>query len=132
MVNMTEKKKPARRKQTGDATAEILARLEQIEERLARLEAARDSAVASLVAPLAPCVPRPAAAPPPPVEAPRIVEPSAPREEIGEETLLVIAASVAAFLGERAHIRHVRLVSSEAWAQQGRVGVMASHRWVQR
>jgi methylmalonyl-CoA carboxyltransferase large subunit len=43
--------------------------------------------------------------------------------------LLVISAAVAAFLGERAHVRQVRLVHSDAWAQQGRVSVMASHRW---
>ena len=36
---------------------------------------------------------------------------------------------VAAFLGERAHIRQIRLVSSTAWAQQGRVSIQASHRW---
>ena len=49
--------------------------------------------------------------------------------QISEDVLLVVAASVAAFLGERAHIRQVRLVASDAWAQQGRVSVMASHRW---
>jgi hypothetical protein len=44
--------------------------------------------------------------------------------------MLGIAAAVAAFLGERTHIRQVRLLTSEAWAQQGRVSVMSSHRWV--
>ena len=55
--------------------------------------------------------------------------PTAVHEEVTEEILMVIAATVAAFLGERAHVRQVRLVASEAWAQQGRVSVMASHRW---
>ncbi len=55
--------------------------------------------------------------------------PPEPQEEIAEETMAVIAAAVAAFLGERAHVRQVRLLASEAWAQQGRVSVMASHRW---
>jgi hypothetical protein len=48
---------------------------------------------------------------------------------ISDEVLLVLSAAVAAFLGERAHVRQVRLVHSDAWAQQGRVSVMASHRW---
>jgi len=45
-----------------------------------------------------------------------------------EETLLAIAAAVAAFLGVRAHIRQVRLVQSSAWGQVGRIGVHAAHR----
>ena len=54
--------------------------------------------------------------------------PAAPvQEQISEETMLVIAAAVAAYLGERAHIRVVRLVPSRAWAQQGRVSIQASH-----
>ena len=53
---------------------------------------------------------------------------SAPTEGISDELMLVIAAAVAAYLGERAHIRVVRLVSSHNWAQQGRVSIQASHR----
>jgi methylmalonyl-CoA carboxyltransferase large subunit len=49
-------------------------------------------------------------------------------EEIPEEVLLAISAAVAAYLGKRAHIRTVRLLSSTAWAQQGRVNIQASHR----
>ena len=45
-----------------------------------------------------------------------------------EEIVLAITAAVAAFLGERAHVRQIRLISSSAWAQQGRVSVQASHR----
>jgi methylmalonyl-CoA carboxyltransferase large subunit len=53
----------------------------------------------------------------------------APIEEgITEEELLAISAAVAAFLGVRAHIRQIRLVSGNAWAQQGRVSIQASHR----
>jgi methylmalonyl-CoA carboxyltransferase 12S subunit len=63
--------------------------------------------------------PAPAAAPPATI----------PAEEISEEVLLVLSAAVAAFLGERAHVRQVRLLHSDAWAQQGRVSVMSSHRW---
>ena len=55
--------------------------------------------------------------------------PQPPKEEaISEEIMLVIAAAVAAYLGERAHIRVVRLAPSHAWAQQGRVSIQASHR----
>jgi len=122
---MVEKKKTVRKMAGGDATADVLlVRIAELEERIARLEAARDAAVSGLVT---------AAAPPPP--APRAAAPVSPapapaaQEEIGEDILMVIAATVAAFLGERAHVRQVRLVSSEAWAQQGRVSVMASHRW---
>jgi methylmalonyl-CoA carboxyltransferase 12S subunit len=120
---MVEKKTP--RKTARNATDQLLARIAELEERIARLEAARDAAVSSLVA--APGGARPPA--PAPAVAPLPAPAPAPREEISEEVLLVIAASVAAFLGERAHVRQVRLVASEAWAQQGRVSVMASHRW---
>lgn len=49
-------------------------------------------------------------------------------EAISEEVLLVISAAVAAFLGERGHIKAVRLVGSARWAQEGRVSIQASHR----
>jgi hypothetical protein len=57
-------------------------------------------------------------------------EPPAP-EDLDEETLTVISAAVAAFLGKPARIRHARLIgqapASTAWAQQGRAYVQASH-----
>jgi methylmalonyl-CoA carboxyltransferase large subunit len=60
-----------------------------------------------------------------------VVEPdaSAPavEEGISEEILLVISAAIAAYLGERVHIRQIRLISSPAWAQVGRASVQASH-----
>jgi methylmalonyl-CoA carboxyltransferase large subunit len=49
-------------------------------------------------------------------------------EPISEEILLAIPAAVAAYLGEGMHIRQIRLISSPAWAQQGRVWIQASHR----
>jgi methylmalonyl-CoA carboxyltransferase large subunit len=117
------------RKKTGETAADLLVRIADLERRIARLEATRDG-VAGLAAP-APSVATPPA-PPLAVGAPSAAEP--PRgAEVPEAVLLVISAAVAAFFGERAHVRQVRLVSSEAWAQQGRVSVMASHRWaVQR
>jgi methylmalonyl-CoA carboxyltransferase large subunit len=48
-------------------------------------------------------------------------------EGISDEELLAISAAVAAYLGVRAHIRQIRLVSGNAWAQQGRVSIQASH-----
>lgn len=64
----------------------------------------------------------PAAAPAPAAAAP------APQETgISEEILIALAAAVAAYLGKRAPIRHVRLLSTTAWAQQGRVNIQASH-----
>lgn len=73
---------------------------------------------ASAVQP-APAVPKPAAAPPPPAE-----------QEISPEILMVISAAVAAFLGKKARVRGARLirpvVSTSAWAQQGRVFVQAA------
>ena len=50
---------------------------------------------------------------------------------ISEDRLIAISAAVAAFLGERVRIRQIRLVRSNAWAQQGRVSVQASH-WLHR
>ena len=51
-------------------------------------------------------------------------------EEVSPETILILSAAVAAFLGKRARIRSARLVRtapSNAWVQQGRVFVQASH-----
>jgi len=48
--------------------------------------------------------------------------------ETTEEDLLVISAAVAAYLGVRARIRHIRLIQSSSWVQVGRATVHASHR----
>ena len=50
------------------------------------------------------------------------------KAEITEEEVLAISAALAAYLGVRVHIRQIRLVSSHAWAQEGRVSIQASHR----
>ena len=62
------------------------------------------------------------AAPPAAASAPP-VEPA-----ITEEELIAISAAIGAYLGVRAHIRQIRLLSSSAWAQEGRVSIQASHR----
>lgn len=90
---------------TSPQIAKLQAQIEALEARLAMLEAKAQ--------PPAP-VPTPARQP--------VIE-----DQISPETVLLIAAAVAAYLGERAHIKVVRLVSSHAWAQQGRVSIQASH-----
>jgi methylmalonyl-CoA carboxyltransferase 12S subunit len=59
--------------------------------------------------------------------APAVREEPAP-EGITEAELIAISAALGAYLGVRAHIRQIRLVSTAAWAQQGRVSIQASHR----
>ena len=49
-------------------------------------------------------------------------------EEISEEEILAISAALAAYLGVQPHIRQIRLISSHAWAEEGRVSIQASHR----
>jgi methylmalonyl-CoA carboxyltransferase large subunit len=89
-------------------TLEALRRvLAELGERVAALERRAGPAVAPAPAP--PAAPAPAA------------------EGLSEETVLVIAAAVAAFLGKKAPIRQIRLLGSAAWAQQGRVTIQASH-----
>lgn len=62
----------------------------------------------------------------PPAAAPQVREEPVPAG-ITEEELLAISAAIGAYLGVRAHIRQIRLLSSNAWAQQGRVSIQASH-----
>jgi methylmalonyl-CoA carboxyltransferase 12S subunit len=51
-----------------------------------------------------------------------------PEPEIAEEEMIAISAALAAYLGVRVRIRQIRLLSSPAWAQQGRVSIQASHK----
>jgi methylmalonyl-CoA carboxyltransferase 12S subunit len=73
--------------------------------------------------------PAAAAAVPPP--APVVMEAAAaPADEVSPEILMVLSAAVAAFLGKKARIRGARMlrpIDANAWAQQGRVFVQASH-----
>jgi methylmalonyl-CoA carboxyltransferase 12S subunit len=66
------------------------------------------------------------AAPPAPAPAAAPAAPPAPAV-LSEEILIALSAAVAAYLGKRAPIRHVRLLGTTAWAQQGRVNIQASH-----
>ncbi len=47
--------------------------------------------------------------------------------EVSEEVLLAISAACAAYLGERATVRQVRLRRGSSWASQGRTSVQQSH-----
>ena len=95
-----------------------------------------------LIAAQAKAVPAPAAVVAPPVTASAIAQPvaakpvEAPREEVTPETLLILAAAVTAFLGKKVRIRSAKMLyaheSFNAWSQQGRVVVQASHNLAQR
>ena len=100
------------------ATLEALrAQVAEVTKRLAALEKSGEGAIS---APVAAAIPeQPAAAPP--------VAPPAPAG-ITEEEMLAVSAAIAAYLGVRAHIRQIRLLSTTAWSQQGRVSIQASHR----
>jgi methylmalonyl-CoA carboxyltransferase 12S subunit len=54
-------------------------------------------------------------------------QPAPEKPEIAEEELIAISAALAAYLGVRVRIKQIRLLSSHAWAQQGRVSIQASH-----
>jgi methylmalonyl-CoA carboxyltransferase large subunit len=104
--------------------------IEELQDKIAALEARNGELEARIVELEHPAEIAPAASPAtPPVPAAAPAQATAASSEtISEELMLVIAAAVAAYLGERAHIKVVRLVSSHNWAQQGRVSIQASHR----
>jgi methylmalonyl-CoA carboxyltransferase large subunit len=90
---------------------EIREQLKALSSRVANLETAAE--------------PKTAAAP-----ASEAAAPAAPAEPepISEEHLLALSAALAAAFGVRVRVRAIRLISSPAWAQQGRVSIQASHR----
>jgi methylmalonyl-CoA carboxyltransferase 12S subunit len=96
--------------------------LSRLSERVAALEAAAESPVATAATVKNELETKVAGLPQPPCAA---------RDtgalELSEEVLLVISAAIAAFVGKKAHIRQIRLIGSAAWAQQGRVTMQASH-----
>ncbi|HWB98659.1 MAG TPA: hypothetical protein VG672_18245 [Bryobacteraceae bacterium] len=109
-------KKKATPSEFSSVIEEIRAQLAALSERIANLERDRQGSPAEGTDQTA-ALEKPAEAVQPPAA-----------EEITEEELLAISAAVAAFLGVRAHIRQVRLIGSQAWAQEGRVSIQASHR----
>ncbi len=98
---------------------ELVSLIEDLREQVASLSAR----VAFLERPVAAApvaaAPIAAAAPPPP---------AAISQGITEEEVLAISAALAAYLGVRVHIRQIRLISSGAWASEGRASIQASHR----
>jgi methylmalonyl-CoA carboxyltransferase large subunit len=91
---------------------DIRRQLATLSERVERLEGVRPAPVP------------PSASLPSPAEA---AAPE-PEPEITEEELVAISAALAAYFGVRVRIRQIRLISSSAWAQEGRVSIQASHR----
>ncbi len=57
----------------------------------------------------------------PPAQSPPV------REALDQATVMVIAAAVAAFLGEKPPLHQIRLVSGPSWVQTGRATIQASH-----
>lgn len=94
--------------------ADLSAQVAALTERLAKLEGAAPALAPAPAAKPAPAPQAAPAAPPPP--------------EITEEELLAVSAALAAYFGVRMRIRQIRLLGSQAWAQQGRVSIQASHR----
>jgi len=103
----------------------LAAQLAALTARLEKLETA-GSVEPVVAAPAAEAPAQPVDTAAPAAKAPA-VEPAPAEDAINEELLLVLSAAVAAYLGKRPHIRAIRLVGSNAWAQQGRVFVQASH-----
>jgi methylmalonyl-CoA carboxyltransferase large subunit len=97
------------------ATLEQLqAQIAEMSRHIAVLEQRHAASGGTVAAPAQPAAAAPVRVEPPPVG-------------ITEEELLAISAAIGACLGVRAHIRQIRLVSTTAWAQQGRVSIQASH-----
>lgn len=99
-----------------------------------RGEMDRRAVATPLLEPVPPSVELPpsAVATPAAAPAPAAVTPEPPPSgQLDDEILAVLSATVAAFLGKTARIRRARLLGplqpSNAWAQQGRVYVQASH-----
>lgn len=109
----------------AEAVRALRAEVAHLAERIAALETAdgrRTAVEPSAVAPAPPTGTDTGAGAVAPVAEPRPAV-----EEIDEEILLVISAAIAAFCGKKPFIRQIRLISSSAWAQQGRLGIQASH-----
>ena len=100
-------------KDLAETLEKLQAQLAALSERIERLEATVLKPAAEKKAPAAP-KPKPVSPP----EQPAITE--------GE--LIAISAALGAYLGFRVHIKQIRLLSSPAWAQQGRVSIQASHK----
>jgi len=112
------------KEELGAALARIEAQLEALARRVGRLEGKGVEEEAAAPAPGEAPPPLEARAPAPDQAAER----AAPvPDALTEEEVLAVSAALAAYLGVRVRIRQIRLLSSAAWAQQGRVSIQASH-----
>jgi methylmalonyl-CoA carboxyltransferase 12S subunit len=102
-------------KDLAEILERIQAQLAALTERVEKLEATGSAAPAVEETKPVQAVPAPQPAPAP------------PKPEITEEELIAVSAALAAYLGVRVRIKQIRLLSSHAWAQQGRVSIQASH-----
>lgn len=100
----------------AEALEGMRAELARLGERVAALEAA---------AAVTPSSAQPAVAAQPDAAA---TAAAAQPDGLDEEVILVISAAIAAFLGKKPHIRQIHVLRQDAWAQQGRVTIQASHR----
>jgi methylmalonyl-CoA carboxyltransferase large subunit len=104
-------------KSLAEALEQVQGQLAALSEKVAQLES---GALKQPPAAVEPAEPAEAA-----VQETLAPEPAKP--EITEEELIALSAALGAYLGVRVHIRHIRLLSSRAWSQQGRVSIQASH-----
>ena len=102
-------------KDLAEALEKVQAQLAALSERVGQLEAAGSKPLAVEETLPVPVAPEPESQPEP------------VKEEITEEELIAISAALGAYLGVRVRIKQIRLLSSHAWAQQGRVSIQASH-----
>ena len=102
-------------KDLAEILERIQAQLSALSERVEKLEAegSKPAAVAETIPVQAELQPEP--------------QPEPTRPEISEEELIAVSAALAAYLGVRVRVKQIRLLSSHAWAQQGRVSIQASH-----
>ncbi len=100
-------------KDLAEILERVQAQLAALSERVERLEAGAPKAAEVESQPIVAAAPEPA--------------PEPPKPEITEEELIAISAALGAYLGVRIRIKQIRLLSSHAWAQQGRVSIQASH-----
>lgn len=114
----------------------------QIRSEISELRKLVESAKAEAVAEVPPVkalipvaeTPVPKKQPKPEVRVPT-AKPQPAKEEITPEILAIIAAAVAQFVGAGARIRSTRMIpvaEGNAWAQQGRVIIQASHNLAMR
>jgi len=99
---------------------ELVSTIEELRKEVATLSARLAKLEPAAAVQAGPVAPAPAIA----AEAPKPEQ----DPEITEEELLAISAAIAAYLGVRAHIRQIRLISSPAWAQRAAYQSQASHR----